>query len=281
MKQRLISAFFALLLLAGVLVFFDTPLANAVFTAVGGLCIFESLRAYKLSGNYLLLAVFELVHLLNMFFEPDRSALSFVVIFSMFALLVARDGADGGFSAGAAAAMLTLTVTSGFRAMLALRAMSPLKLDGIVLFVISIAFGLLCDSFAYFVGRFFGRHKLAPVISPNKTTEGALGGIIGTSIFTALALWLYASNAPEGSVFAGMTSWLDVGIYALIGALGSMCGILGDLAMSFVKRDAGIKDFGKIMPGHGGALDRLDSVLFSCVFAQVAFGLLFASRAAM
>ena len=281
MKQRLISAFCALLLLAVVLVLFDTPFANAIFTLVGGLCIFESLRAYKLNGNYLLLAVFELVHVLNMFFEPDRSVLSFVVIFSMFALLVARDGASGGFSAGAAASMLTLTVTSGFRAMLALRAMSPLKLDGIVLFVMGLAFGLLCDSFAYFVGRFFGKHKLAPVISPNKTTEGALGGIIGTAVFCALALWLYASNAPEGSVFEGMTSWLYIGIYALIGALGAMCGILGDLSMSFVKRDAGIKDFGKIMPGHGGALDRLDSVLFSCVFAQVAFGLMFASRSGM
>lgn len=274
MRQRLISVFFALLLLAAALAFFDTLFVNLVFAAVGGICIFEGLRAYKLNGNTLLLVTFELVHILNMFFEPDFATLSFVVLFSTFSLLVAKDGSNGRFSSGAASAALTLTVTMGFRAMLELRGMSPFKSDGMMLFVMGLAFGWICDTFALLVGRRWGKRKLSPVISPNKTVEGAVGGIVCTALFSAAALGLYVCFAPEGSALAGMTSLIYLPVFAAIGAVGAMCGTLGDLSMSLVKRDAGIKDFGNIMPGHGGALDRMDSALFSSMFAQVAFGVL-------
>jgi phosphatidate cytidylyltransferase len=122
------------------------------------------------------------------------------------------------------------------------------------------AFG--SDSFAYFSGRAFGKRKLAPKLSPNKTVEGAAGGVIGAA---ALAV-LYGVAAgrlirPEG---------LNIALYcAVIGCAGAAFSIFGDLAASAVKRYTGIKDFGKIFPGHGGILDRFDSVFFAAPMVYI------------
>ncbi len=107
------------------------------------------------------------------------------------------------------------------------------------------------DSGAYFIGRAFGNHKLAPIISPKKTVEGAIGGVI-----CAIAgMIIYAMVLHFGFQFT--VNYLYAGIYGLIGAAGS---ILGDLFFSCVKRQVKIKDYGNILPGHGGALDRFDSM---------------------
>lgn len=111
----------------------------------------------------------------------------------------------------------------------------------------------LCDTFAYFVGRKFGKRKLAPEISPKKTVEGAVGGVLGAVLsFVVLALIL---SGISGLHFN----------YLLVVLLGLLCGVmaeLGDLFASSMKRYFHIKDFGSIMPGHGGILDRCDSLLF-------------------
>lgn len=105
------------------------------------------------------------------------------------------------------------------------------------------------DTFAYFTGYFLGRRKLCPNISPKKTVEGAIGGILG-SVITSSVFGYYV---VPGILYHCM----------LIGFLGSILGQLGDLTASIFKRYAGIKDYGKIMPGHGGILDRFDSILFT------------------
>lgn len=106
------------------------------------------------------------------------------------------------------------------------------------------------DTGAYFAGRAFGRHKLAPSISPGKTVEGAIGGLVLTAVW-ALSAGLYVFR-PEG-VEIGLLLLLTVGVAAI--------SIVGDLAESMFKRVAGIKDSGSILPGHGGILDRVDSIL--------------------
>jgi len=105
------------------------------------------------------------------------------------------------------------------------------------------------DTLAFFVGRALGRHKLAPHISPGKTVEGALGGLLGG---VAGALAVRAWGLPE----------LPLSHALLLGALVAAFGILGDLVESLLKRWAGVKDSGGVFPGHGGMLDRLDSLLF-------------------
>lgn len=117
------------------------------------------------------------------------------------------------------------------------------------------------DVFALFSGMLFGKHKLSPEISPKKTIEGAIGGFICAVLGGAL-LWVL-----QGYWRANYSLW----IYLLSAALGSVAGQIGDLAASSIKREVGIKDFGKLIPGHGGVLDRLDSILFAIPVAYILF----------
>jgi phosphatidate cytidylyltransferase len=111
-----------------------------------------------------------------------------------------------------------------------------------------------CDSLAYYGGKFFGKHKLFERVSPKKTWEGAVAGFIGGITGVLLVRYLF--------IQAGETFYLDVLQVSIIGALGGSLGQLGDLAESWLKRDAGVKDSSSIIPGHGGVLDRFDSLLF-------------------
>ena len=126
------------------------------------------------------------------------------------------------------------------------------------------------DSAAYFAGRFLGKHKLAPEVSPNKTVEGAIGGVCGSVLLGVLATWIYSTLANRLEMFtAGRVSGKLYLLIALMGAVASVLGILGDLFASAVKRQCGIKDYGSIFPGHGGILDRFDSVMFIAPFVTI------------
>lgn len=121
-----------------------------------------------------------------------------------------------------------------------------------------------CDTFAYFSGRFFGRHKLIPHVSPNKTVEGAIGGVIGSmlccTVYLIIAKNLTYLSPVYGVEEMNITSITAVGIS--LGMIGGVFSQLGDLVASSIKRDTGIKDFGWIFPGHGGFMDRFDSVMY-------------------
>jgi len=117
-----------------------------------------------------------------------------------------------------------------------------------------IAFG--CDTGAYFVGVTFGKHKLIPDLSPKKTVEGAVGGVLTATILTVI----FAMFIEKRPVLEGVNIVLLCG---LTGFFGSMLSQIGDLAASAAKRHTGIKDYGALIPGHGGILDRFDSVLFT------------------
>ncbi len=110
----------------------------------------------------------------------------------------------------------------------------------------------LSDVGAYFTGSFLGKHKLCPAISPKKTVEGFVGGIV------AAVLGMVIYGLILQLAFDMTINYFFVIIYGL---LGSVCGVFGDLSFSVIKRQTGIKDYGKIFPGHGGILDRFDSVI--------------------
>ncbi len=122
---------------------------------------------------------------------------------------------------------------------------------GIYYILLPFAMAFMPDSGAYFIGIFFGKHKLAPTISPKKTVEGFFGGIAGG----VLGVMLYGLVLSIG--FRLQVNFL-YGI--LYGVLGSLASVLGDLTFSVIKRQTGIKDYGKLIPGHGGILDRFDSM---------------------
>lgn len=120
------------------------------------------------------------------------------------------------------------------------------------------------DTAAYFCGTFFGKHKLIPHVSPKKTVEGSVGALICTGLLCMLYLFIMRRFGLDMSAFGSDgASYALVGVMGVIGAALSQ---LGDLTASALKRDAGIKDYGKIFPGHGGFMDRFDSVVFIAPF---------------
>lgn len=112
-----------------------------------------------------------------------------------------------------------------------------------------------CDTCAYCVGMLIGKHKFAPKLSPKKSIEGAIGGVVGAAALGALYGYFIVEKAlPEQNIAL---------VFAVIGALGAVISQVGDLAASGIKRDNEIKDYGKLIPGHGGIMDRFDSVIFT------------------
>lgn len=128
---------------------------------------------------------------------------------------------------------------------------------GLFLLIMGLCGAWIADTGAYFTGVAIGKHKLCPEISPKKTIEGFVGGIVTTGIVYAAAFAIYNRNTDMAD--------LNFGGFVLIFFIGAACaviGTIGDLSASMVKRQIGFKDYGKIMPGHGGLMDRFDSVLF-------------------
>lgn len=133
--------------------------------------------------------------------------------------------------------------------------------------VFYILFALFCalisDTFAYFTGKFFGKHKLTE-ISPKKTVEGAVGGVVGAVVSCVILFAIY-----DNCFFTVHTvTYLEVVLMSLVL---SVAGICGDLSASVIKRNFGVKDFGNLFPGHGGVMDRCDSILFvsSALYALI------------
>lgn len=131
---------------------------------------------------------------------------------------------------------------------------------GLFYILLPLVVAFCSDTFALFAGMLFGKHKLAPELSPKKTVEGAIGGFVGAIVCSMLyGLIIKTWFGFEVNYF----------LLALYGALGSPIAQMGDLSFSYIKRQYGIKDFGNIFPGHGGVLDRFDSVIFCAPLLEI------------
>ena len=150
--------------------------------------------------------------------------------------------------------LTTLYVILCFTALLRLRYIPD---TGKYIFILVFIAAWITDTFAYFSGFFFGRHKLIPKISPKKTVEGAIGGVI----FCVIAFIIYA-------IILEKTQDVNVNyvLFAFVGLIMSVISQIGDLIASAIKRNYGIKDYGNIFPGHGGILDRFDSIMILSPF---------------
>lgn len=134
--------------------------------------------------------------------------------------------------------------------------------NAFIVLLLAFVISPISDTFAYFVGSKVGGKKLCPRLSPKKTWSGAIGGTIGGMIFALIAGLIVR---PDLNVFSPAV------FYLLVGLLASVVNIFGDLTESYIKRRMGIKDMGKIMPGHGGVLDRIDGTMFVIVVLYVMF----------
>lgn len=133
------------------------------------------------------------------------------------------------------------------------------RLYQIVLILLAFGVPLAGDTLAYFIGSKLGKHKLCPAVSPKKSVEGAAAGLVGSILFSILMWWIGTRFGPMQPLWH----------FAVLGLVCGMAGQLGDLFASLIKRYCGVKDFGTIFPGHGGMMDRLDSVYWATVVVYV------------
>ena len=255
LKKRVITSFCSLPLLI-LAVWFDEPLPwFTILVAIWGLlAVFEF---YQLVGVSRMrsLTIFGLLSTVLFILSPHCSyefvtpiLLTLVIVLSLL-WLVLRLQKEGAFLGWA------WTVAGILYVGWLLSYLVALRLDAgrsWLFFTLFTTFG--SDTAAYFVGRTLGRHQLAPSISPKKTWEGAVGGVFGAIIISLLFLLPTPLNLP-----------LNYGQAIILGLLVSIFGQFGDLAESLLKRNMGAKESGRLMPGHGGLLDRMDSIVFAGV----------------
>ena len=147
---------------------------------------------------------------------------------------------------------------------------APGRSNQLLLIILAFGIPLMGDTMAYFIGSRFGKRRLCPAVSPHKSIEGAVAGLMGSVIFAMLTAWAVSMFAPIPPFWH----------FPILGLLGGVAGQVGDLFASLIKRHCGVKDFSNIFPGHGGMMDRLDSVYWATVVMYIYLNLVLSTMAA-
>ena len=261
----MISGVVAAIIGAVMITQYYTLLFDIAAVVVYGIAVFEIYRAFK-DGNSKTAAVLLVIVGALILFDRYYSTnlITIAVGFTVATVfIVVFDFENIKFTSIASSVTFSGYVLFCIYNIIRLKRIMPMEQYGhdaafMVILCAGIAWG--GDIMAYFSGYLFGKHKLAPKLSPKKTIEGAIGGVIGSVVIALLMTYIYGLTAfSNNSLVADMgNNW---GALAVFAAIGSIVGIIGDLFASAVKRQQGIKDYGNIMPGHGGVLDRFDSFL--------------------
>ena len=260
-KTRIFSALVGLAVLGAFFAFYNTVAADIVVTVISILGIWEAYHAAGITKKHK--AVFIIAALFGCLMTniPTVGASGYYgVILLVFAytLLHHRDFSvmDTIYSV-----LMGTALPLAFHLFISLRNQFGAE-QGILYLVFLLGSAWWCDTGGYFAGCLFGKHKLCPEISPKKTVEGLIGGLVITVLGNIGLLMLIASLCGRGIGFLAQPVQLNLLRIALYSPILALIGVLGDLSFSAIKRHFGIKDYGNIMPGHGGVLDRFDSVLF-------------------
>ncbi|MCC8169166.1 MAG: phosphatidate cytidylyltransferase [Oscillospiraceae bacterium] len=269
MKTRVITAVVALAVFVGVLlappVVFTIALATVTL-----MMLYECYSATKADLAMKAVGfVSAAVIMTAVYFFKSNFAFVFVAIVLLYMLLTVFEHGSRDYKSVLANGFLTLYVTVSMCCIWLTR--ENMGTEWMLIIFIS---AWSTDTFAYFSGRFFGKHKLIPHVSPNKTVEGSIGGIIGAVIVCSIYFCIYM--IIQGSDMGTVAKWLPmcIGLGAATGGIGGVFSQAGDLVASSIKRDEDIKDFGWIFPGHGGFMDRFDSVIFIAPIIFVISGML-------
>ncbi|MBP1581664.1 MAG: CDP-archaeol synthase [Oscillospiraceae bacterium] len=258
MKQRILSAAVGLVVLVVVLSLFNTLVFNAAISIIGVMAVYEFCHATKISENkglsaaaYLVTAVVPFIPRANEVDWLPVVILPYIGV--LFCILLASHKTTRVEQLGLTF-MISLAIPLSLTSAVYFRDTYGVTI-GLFYLILALGGAWFSDTGAYFVGCAIGKHKMAPIISPKKTWEGAVGGILICGICMLLVAKLFQLAVPQFQV--------NFLLLILMAPLVSVASIIGDLSASLVKRQFGIKDFGNIMPGHGGVLDRFDSVLFT------------------
>ena len=260
MKKRVIFGVVGLIFVLLALYRVPPIVLEAALAALSALATYELLGSTRLVRDRVMLALAVLYSLTYAFSlstmakaQPYSAMLSHILLtvflLALFARLLQKHATVGAQEAACAAfggiclPYLLLSLIRIFQ----IPQIGPF----LVLLPLVAAWG--SDTCALFAGILFGKHKLAPVVSPKKTVEGAVGGVVGATVIMLAVVAVFNRFTPVDIPFFAA---------AVLGAVGAVIGQLGDLTFSVIKRQTGIKDYGHIFPGHGGVLDRFDSVIF-------------------
>jgi len=268
LKVRVITAIVGLVLLAVVLCLFNTPVVNVAVAALAAIAAKEAADAVgcaKYKGLTLIGMAFAALVPLTITWLGSGIvyALGLAYVVLAFGVIVRKYPNIEVPNVGLLV-MMTVGVTLSLNCLVLIRDSAPNMAAGLYYVVIIMASAWLCDTGAYFVGCKFGKRRLAPVASPKKSVEGLYGGLVTAAIGNVLISLLFVTLQHRG-IFDGHLSilWNINYLYVAVATpVLSLLGVLGDLSASVIKRHFGIKDFGNIFPGHGGILDRFDSLLF-------------------
>lgn len=270
MGTRLISAGVGIVIALVVLFLHNTVVLKIAIAAIIVLMLYELFRAGKCIGLRLTcLPAFIYGAVMPFFVTGGGAKYRFLVniLFIMFFFItyIAQHNTMKYYRMFYILAC-TLLVSNSMSCLVILNEMD--KVHGLMYLVMGLCGAWLADSGAYFAGTFFGKHKLCPEVSPKKTIEGFVGGIVVTGLLFMLINFAYSKILPNVSDYTVSVNYLEV---FLLGVALAVVGTIGDLSASVLKRQCDIKDYGNIMPGHGGAMDRFDSVLFvaPCFYAFV------------
>lgn len=275
MKQRVITAVVLLALLAVVVWQINTPVLVLVIAFLAAVAANEIMRCAKVENTFIRVVATGYAACVPFFASakaltpwvseavwgkvigavPGVVYLIALVVVLLLAML--KGYAYTTFEDLAVSVFAGALVPFGFSVFIRLRDMFQIEQFGIYLIFYGLICALATDSGAQLAGMAFGKHKMSPNISPKKTVEGAIGGLIFSLILNAVAMILYNRLADfkmdEFAVTVLLAACLPV----------SFLGMMGDLSASVLKRNFGVKDFGKIFPGHGGVMDRFDSSMFT------------------
>lgn len=263
MKQRIITGIILIAVMIPILWFSHTPVFAAAATLMALVATWEMLHCVgtdKKAAAAIPSYVFTLiVCAAAKYFMPRRDYFAWsyigIVFFFFVCLAVYSIFSKGKFTVDELFASFggVFYVGSAFGALILLRE----SYLGQYLYLLAILIPIISDTFAYFTGVFFGKHKLIPDVSPKKTVEGSVGGIL----FSGIGCIVFAVVLLRMNGY-GLQLWQYAGVF-VAGCLIAMLSQVGDLLASLIKRRYGIKDYGKLFPGHGGVLDRLDSILIT------------------
>lgn len=275
MKQRVITAVVLLALLAVVVWQINTPVLVLVIAFLAAVAANEIMRCAKVENTFIRMVATGYAACVPFFASakaltpwvsqavwgkvigavPGVVYLIALVVVLLLAML--KGYAYTTFEDVAVSVFAGALVPFGFSVFIRLRDMFQIEQFGIYLIFYGLICALATDSGAQLAGMAFGKHKMSPNISPKKTVEGAIGGLIFSLILNGVAIILYNRLADfkmdEFAVTVLLAACLPV----------SFLGMMGDLSASVLKRNFGVKDFGKIFPGHGGVMDRFDSSMFT------------------
>lgn len=275
MKQRVITAVVLLALLAVVVWQINTPVLVLVIAFLAAVAANEIMRCAKVENTFIRVVATGYAACVPFFASakaltpwvseavwgkvigavPGVVYLIALVLVLLLAML--KGYAYTTFEDVAVSVFAGALVPFGFSVFIRLRDMFQIEQFGIYLIFYGLICALATDSGAQLAGMAFGKHNMSPNISPKKTVEGAIGGLIFSLILNAVAMILYNRLADfkmdEFAVTVLLAACLPV----------SFLGMMGDLSASVLKRNFGVKDFGKIFPGHGGVMDRFDSSMFT------------------